>query len=253
MDLDEFLPIFQEHIDDMRSQSGVFLGEGLNFQTPHLYSPMQEWGGLRFRKNLREFVAMLYVTNLLSQVVAFYFSRFHFKSDKNKLNTFPEIFGFLCFSDTHICPAALPMAFIYAFDCRYSTSILWHHDLEDEVWRSEKSRLDQAVNWIEDNLEELLPILCELEFDAANTSELKKLIRLEHNRINDQHLKDLPTLPDLIIQRNCHRCESTQLSKYLDGNWHCVMCGETPESAEMYRLAKEAEALMIKKVLKEFE
>lgn len=180
MNFDRYLPIFQDRLRGMLRH-----GRLTNFLLPENYQDNQ-----LFTRDVYEFSSLLYATNLLSQVVASNITT-DFSHSETKEVTFPEIFGILSSSRTHICPALLPMAFIYARDHRYNFfSSPWDFQLEKDAWFACRDKLDEVIIWTCDRMEMLLEILCQKKMDAANVDLIKKLVQEEHHRIGAEILQN---------------------------------------------------------------
>jgi hypothetical protein len=141
------------------------------------------------RSHLREdevstFAGLLYATNLLSQVSVSYFQdETVFVNSELKQNTFPEIFGILAMSDTHICPAVMPTFLLKNVDPAVDN---WSKKIERDCWIEYQNYFDQGIKWVELNISRLLFIL--LNRDAGDEAEVEvvKRLRSEHLSISEQ-------------------------------------------------------------------
>jgi hypothetical protein len=137
IDYESYLERYQGIISDFRSQY---------LRSP--YSSMRFDQAKDLRRLMRDsevptFAALLYSTNLLSQVAISYFhgETSHVDSEV-KQNTFPEIYGILSMSNTHICPAVMPTFLLKNVDAAVD---IWSKKIEKTVGLSFKPTLTKAL------------------------------------------------------------------------------------------------------------
>ena len=140
------------------------------------------------------FSAMLYATNLLSQVVHFYGVKVFglgILSDSKaapfdcevRVSTFPEIYGILGFYGVHICPAVMPTFILKNVDLEVDP---WSNKAERDCWIEYQTYFDESINWIESCITKLLFILLNRNAGAEAELEVVKRLRSEHLSISEQ-------------------------------------------------------------------
>jgi hypothetical protein len=136
-------------------------------------------------KEVIPYATLLYAMNLLSQVVATHFSTsLILRSDKDKENLFPEIFGILSTANMHVCPSVPASIVIYCsmdeFDKDYAP---WNHKLEQQVWEEHVEEFNAAVSWVSNNLHGVMITLCGRHWDVSHENEIKKRYLEENESI----------------------------------------------------------------------
>lgn len=131
------------------------------------------------------YATLLYAMNLLSQVVVTHFSTsLVLRSDKEKENSFPEIFGILSTANMHVCPSVPATIVIYCsmeeFDKNYAP---WNQKLERQVWDDHIEEFNAAVSWVSNNLHGALITLCGHQLDDSHENEVKKRYLEEHESV----------------------------------------------------------------------
>jgi len=140
------------------------------------------------------FAAMLYSTNLLSQVVHFYgvkvFGLGILSESKAapfdcevRVSTFPEIYGILGFYGVHICPAVMPTFILKNVDLEVDP---WSNKAERDCWIEYQTYFDESINWIESCITKLLLILLNRNAGGEAELEVMKRLRSEHLKISEQ-------------------------------------------------------------------
>ena len=179
-DFESYLERYQGIISDFRSQY---------LRSP--YSSMRFDQAKDLRSLLREsevpiFAALLYSANLLSQVAISYFhgETAHVDSEV-KQNTFPEIYGILAMSNSHICPAVMPTFILKNIDVEVGP---WTNNAEKDCWIEYQAYFDESINWVESSIAKLLFILLNRVAGADAELEVVKLLRSEHISISEQIL-----------------------------------------------------------------
>ena len=140
------------------------------------------------------FSAMLYATNLLSQVVHFYGVKvfgLNPKLDSKaspfdwevRANTFPEIYGILGFYGVHICPAVMPTFILKNVDVEVDP---WSNKAERDCWVEHQAYFDESINWVESSIAKLLFVLLSRNAGAEAELEVGKRLRSEHLNISEQ-------------------------------------------------------------------
>jgi hypothetical protein len=179
-------------MNDYESYLERYQGIIANFRMQHLrssYSSMRFDQSKDLRCLIREdevptFASLLYATNLLSQVTVSYFEgeTVLAKSDV-KQNTFPEIFGILAMSDTHICPAVMPTFLLKNVDPAVDH---WSKKIERDCWIEYQKYFDESIKWAESNISKLLFILIDRDAGDDVRLEVVKRLRSEHLSISEQ-------------------------------------------------------------------
>ena len=140
------------------------------------------------------FAAMLYSTNLVSQVVHFYGGKvfgLEILTDSKaspfdwevRVSTFPEIYGILGFYGVHICPAVMPTLILKNVDLEVDP---WSNKAERDCWIEYQTYFDESINWIESCITKLLFILLNRKVGAEAELEVVKRLRSEHLSISEQ-------------------------------------------------------------------
>ena len=177
-DFESYLERYQGIISDFRSQY---------LRSP--YSSMRFDQSKDLRSLLREsevptFAALLYSANLLSQVAISYFHGETALVDSEvKQNTFPEIYGILAMSNSHICPAVMPTFLLKNVDAAVDN---WSKKIERDCWIEYQAYFDESINWVESSITRLLFILLNRDAGAEAELEVVKRLRSEHLSISEQ-------------------------------------------------------------------
>lgn len=177
-DYESYLERYQVIISDFRSQY---------LRSP--YSSMRFDQSKDLRSLLREsevptFAALLYSANLLSQVAISYFHGETAHVDTEvKQNTFPEIYGILSMSNSHICPAVMPTLLLKNID---AASGPWNNKSERDCWIEYQAHFDKSIDWVELSVSKLLFILLNRHAGAEDELEVVKRLRSEHLSISEQ-------------------------------------------------------------------
>ena len=179
-------------MNDYESYLERYQGIISDFRLQYLRSP---YSSMRFdqakdlRSLLREsevptFAALLYAANLLSQVAISYFhGETVIAKSEVKQNTFPEIFGILAMSNTHICPAVMPTFLLKNVDAAVDN---WSKKIERDCWIEYQKYFDESIKWAESNISKLLFILIERDAGDDVRLEVVKRLRSEHLSISEQ-------------------------------------------------------------------
>ena len=134
------------------------------------------------KDELSIYTAMLYATNLISQVADFHIQdgRLHFDG-KYKNETFPEIMGILSDSYLHVCPSIMPLFILKTID-----PINDHWDIvkSREAWLSNKIQFDNCIDWCCIRMDDLLEILSTTDIYIRKKISIIELTRNEHKRIS---------------------------------------------------------------------
>jgi len=186
-DFESYLERYQGIISDFRNHS------------LESYNSMSLFNSKELRKLLHDdevpmFSAMLYATNLLSQVVHFYGVKVFGSSPqlgsraspfdwKVRVNTFPKIYGILGFYGVHICPAVMPTFILKNIDVEVDS---WSSKAERDCWVEHQAYFDESINWVESNIAKLLFILLNRDAGAEAELEVVKRLRSEHLSISEQ-------------------------------------------------------------------
>ena len=186
-DFESYLERYQEIISVFRSQ----------YLQP--YNSMSLFNSKELRALLHDdevprFSAMLYATNLLSQVVHFYGVKvfgLNPKLDSKaspfdwevRANTFPEIYGILGFYGVHICPAVMPTFILKNVDVEVDP---WSNKAERDCWVEHQAYFDESINWVESSIAKLLFVLLSRDAGAEAALEVGKRLRSEHLNISEQ-------------------------------------------------------------------
>jgi hypothetical protein len=186
-DFESYLERYQEVMSDFRMQ---YLQ---SYNSMSLFNS-KEIRALLHDDEVPRFSAMLFATNLLSQVVHFYGGKVFGLSPQLdsrvspfdwevKVNTFPKIYGILGFYGVHICPAVMPTFILKNIDVEVGP---WSNKAEKDCWIEYQPYFDESINWAESSITKLLFIL--LNRDAGVTAELEvvKRLRSEHLSISEQ-------------------------------------------------------------------
>ena len=186
-DFESYLERYQEVMSDFRMQ---YLQ---SYNSMSLFNS-KEIRALLHDDEVPRFSAMLFATNLLSQVVHFYGGKVFGLSPQLdsrvspfdwevKVNTFPKIYGILGFYGVHICPAVMPTFILKNIDVEVGP---WSNKAEKDCWIEYQPYFDESINWAESSITKLLFIL--LNRDAGDTAELEvvKRLRSEHLSISEQ-------------------------------------------------------------------
>ena len=188
-------------MSDFESYLERYQGIISDFRNHYLqsYSSMSLFNSKELRALLHDdevprFSAMLYATNLLSQVVHFYGVKVFGLSpqldgkaspfDREvRANTFPEIYGILGFYGLHICPAVMPTFLLKNVDVEVD---LWSNKAERDCWVEHQAYFDESINWVESSITKLLFALLSRDAGADAELEVVKLLRSEHISISEQ-------------------------------------------------------------------
>ena len=100
-----------------------------------------------------------------------------------KQNTFPEIYGILAMSNSHICPAVMPTFLLKNVDAAVDN---WSKKIERDCWIEYQAYFDESINWVESSIAKLLFILLNRAAGADTELEVVKLLRSEHISISEQ-------------------------------------------------------------------
>ena len=186
-DFESYLERYQEVMSDFRMQYLQSYNSMSLFDSKELRALLHD-------DEVPRFSAILYATNLLSQVVHFYgvkvsslspqFDSKAAPSDWDiRANTFPKIYGILGFYGVHICPAVMPTFILKNIDVEVGPG---SNKAEKDCWIEYQAYFDESINWAESSITKLLFIL--LNRDAGDTAELEvvKRLRSEHLSISEQ-------------------------------------------------------------------
>ncbi len=175
-DFESYLERYQELIFEFRYSQSYF--SRMRFvQSKELRSLLKE-------SEVPTFAALLYSTNLLSQLSISYFhgETMHVDSEL-KQNTFPEIYGILSTANMHVCPAVMPTLVLKNVD---AANGLWNSKSERDCWVEYQTYFDESVNWLESSIAKLLHILLNRDAGSDAETEIVKLLRNEHRSISQQ-------------------------------------------------------------------
>jgi hypothetical protein len=186
-DFESYLERYQGIISDFRNNSFESYNSMSLFNSKELRTLLHD-------DEVPSFSAMLYATNLLSQVVHFYGvkvfglrlqldSRASPFDWKVRINTFPKIYGILGFYGVHICPAVMPTFILKNIDVEVGP---WSSKAERDCWVEHQAYFDESINWVESNITKLLFILLNRDAGAKAELEVVKRLRSEHLSISDQ-------------------------------------------------------------------
>ena len=186
-DFESYLERYQEVMSDFRMQ---YLQ---SYNSMSLFNS-KEIRALLHDDEVPRFSAMLYATNLLSQVVHFYGVKvfgLNPKLDSKaspfdwevKVNTFPKIYGILGFYGVHICPAVMPTFILKNIDVEVGP---WSNKAEKDCWIEYQPYFDESINWAESSITKLLFILLNRAAGAEDELEVVKRLRNEHLSISEQ-------------------------------------------------------------------
>lgn len=131
------------------------------------------------------YASLLYAMNLLSQVVIAHFGpSIDLRLDSEKDRLFPEIYGILSTANMHVCPAVPAAIVIYcAMEEFDSKSSPWCHALEKQVWNEHIDEFDAAVNWVSNNLREMLLSLLDNAIEDSKINQIAHRYLEEHQKI----------------------------------------------------------------------
>ena len=134
------------------------------------------------KDELSIYTAMLYATNLISQVADFHIQdgRLHFDG-KYKNETFPEIMGILSDSYLHVCPSIMPLFILKSID---PINDYWDIFKSREAWCSNKIQFDNCIDWCCIRMDDLLEILSTTDIYIKKKFSIIELTRNEHKRIS---------------------------------------------------------------------
>ena len=188
-------------MSDFESYLERYQGIISDFRNHYLqsYSSMSLFNSKELRALLHDdevprFSAMLYATNLLSQVVHFYGVKVFGLSSQLasralpfewevRANTFPKIYGILGFYGVHICPAVMPTFILKNIDVEVGP---WSSKAERDCWVEHQAYFDESINWVESSITKLLLILLNRDAGAEAELEVVKRLRSEHLSISEQ-------------------------------------------------------------------
>ena len=130
------------------------------------------------------FAALLYSTNLVSQVADFFIQegRLHFNGEK-KEETYPEIMGILSEAYLHICPSTMPLFILESID---PTEQYWNSFKCRQAWQSNKDLFDASVEWCIFHIDDLLDILSPSSVYKESKHEVILLLEKEHSKISER-------------------------------------------------------------------
>ena len=142
-------------------------------------------------KEVIPYATLLYAMNLLSQVVVTHFlTNLVLRSNKDKENSFPEIFGILSTANMHVCPLVPAAIVIYCsmeeFD---KNNAPWNQKLERQVWEEHIEEFNAAVSWVSNNLSKAMIALCGHEWDKSQKNQVERRYLEEHESIKNEILK----------------------------------------------------------------
>ena len=177
-DYESYLERYQGIISDFRSQ---YLGSPYSSMR---FDQAKDLRSLLSEREVPTFAALLYAANLLSQVAISYFHGETADVDsKVKQNTFPEIYGILAMSNSHICPAVMPTFLLKNVDAAVDN---WSKKIERDCWTEYQAYFDESINWVESSITRLLFILLNRDAGAEAELEVVKRLRSEHLSISEQ-------------------------------------------------------------------
>jgi len=131
------------------------------------------------------YAALLYATNLLSQVIHSNFGWTILSFHDEKKSVFPEIFGFLYTADAHVCPSVPATLVIYCTEnMSRNDDYGWSVKLEKETWNRYHDNFSEATQWTKLNLNMLLQYLTDKKFTFKELMIISQMIDDEHIRIN---------------------------------------------------------------------
>jgi hypothetical protein len=131
------------------------------------------------------YAALLYATNLLSQVIHSNFGWAILSFHDEKKSVFPEIFGFLYTADAHVCPSVPATLVIYwTENMSQDDDCGWSIKLEKETWNHYHDNFSEAIQWTKLNLDMLLQHLTDKKFTSEELMIISQIIDDEHIRIN---------------------------------------------------------------------
>jgi hypothetical protein len=156
VDFDSYLPKYKERI------KWYYDGQAFDFGKKYLKMCNVSGGDVYFAYKIEEpekepFAGILFVTNLLSQVIFTYGKRFsvigisdrcfNLQKTEEKTLLFPEIVGGLLSGyDYHICPSVLPLMIFYMDDSKKINNT-WDHQ-DDSLIFLEKFLLYRHTNTV---------------------------------------------------------------------------------------------------------
>ena len=186
-DFESYLERYQGIISDFRNHSLESYNSMSLFNSKELRTLLHD-------DEVPRFSAILYATNLLSQVVHFYGVKVfglnpHLDSKsspfdwEDRVNTFPEIYGILGFYGVHICPAVMPTFILKNIDVEVGP---WSSKAERDCWIEYQAYFDESINWVESSITKLLFILLNKDAGAEAELEVVKLLKSEHLSISEQ-------------------------------------------------------------------
>ena len=134
------------------------------------------------KEELSIYTAMLYATNLISQVADFHIHDGHFYFDGiDKKETYPEIMGILSDSYRHVCPSIMPLFILKSID---PINDYWDIFKSREAWCSNKIQFDNCIDWCCIRMDDLLEILSTEDIYKEKKTAIIDLTRNEHKRIS---------------------------------------------------------------------
>jgi hypothetical protein len=156
---------------------------------------VRDWSFVQFSK-LREqiedeeliaYSSLLYVTNLLSQIIYTYFPNIDTNYSEERRSIFPKICGILSTAYSPVCPSVPSTVVIY---CTQTTDVdgnaNWDRAIERKTWNATFIDFENSVRWANSNLEKLLPYLTNSILNDIDLREIQLKMLEEHKRINDE-------------------------------------------------------------------
>jgi len=136
---------------------------------------------------LISYSSLLYATNLLSQIVYTYFPNIQILNNSEKQVVFPEIYGILSTAYLHVCPSVPSTIIIYCNETADGNDYAnWDKKIERKTWNENLKEFKNGVNWVQSNLDNLMPFLTSSILSENDLTEIEFKLDEEHKRIDDE-------------------------------------------------------------------
>lgn len=155
---------------------------------------------------VNSFVGILFVNNLLSQVIHSHRTGSSgvrisdrlmcFQSSLEKKLLFPEIIkGILGNWNYHVCPSVLPLMYLYLEGRSEILNPVGHQNrsLARQAWIQHFDLFKSAVDWINESLSEYMQVLCGVQVTDDETKRIQALL-LQHFSEIDVELRIFPDI-----------------------------------------------------------